>query len=99
MADQNNNPGQQALRHGWFSRENARYFITICSYGRSPILTKNRVPEIIFEVLKGLADEFDLIASVVMKDHLHFVIKIGGSTLASSIKRFKGQSAVQVNRH
>ena len=99
MADQKKNPGQRALRRGRFSQVHARYFITICSYDRTPILTRSGIPEILFEVLMSLSDDFDLIASVVMSDHLHFVIRIGESNLTAAIKRFKGRSAIQINRH
>jgi putative transposase len=92
-------PGQSALRRGRFSQENARYFLTLCTFNRMPILYEDGVPELIFHFLTDTGNDFDLVASVLMPDHLHCVLKLIDKNLSSSVRIFKGRSAITINRH
>jgi len=40
----------------------------------------------------------ELIASVVMSDHVHFVIRLKNPCLSKAMKTFKGRSALIINR-
>ena len=47
-------------------------FITIVTFNRIPILVKNI--ELVREALKSVKYKFDIVAGVVMPDHMHFII-------------------------
>jgi hypothetical protein len=64
-------PGYKSLRKGRISQENARYFVTLCTLKRQPVLCRDSVPEIVFETLQLCSEDFELIASVIMPDHVH----------------------------
>ena len=40
----------------------------------------------------------DLIASVIMSDHIHFIIKLKNDQLTSAIQEFKSKTAIRINR-
>jgi putative transposase len=92
-------PGQKALRRGRYSQKEARYFITFCSFTRAPILFHSGIPEIIFDSLINQSDEFDLIASVVMPDHVHVIIHLLNNNLSKTLQTFKSKSAIAINRN
>jgi putative transposase len=90
-------PGQQSLRRGRFSQENARYFITICTEKRARILSKSGLPGMIFKCLQEENELWELIASVVMADHIHFIVCLKIPSLSEGMKTFKGRSAAIIN--
>ena len=91
-------PGYQVLREGRISQTNARYFITICTLNREPILCQKDTPELVFEHLQHSQNTFYLIASVVMPDHLHMVVQLLSEGLSKAIQVFKSRSAISINR-
>ena len=90
--------GQHALRKGRFPQENARYFITVCTEKRARILSRSGLPGMIFKCLHEEKELWELIASIVMTDHIHFVICLKNPSLGKAMKTFKGRSAVIINR-
>jgi len=60
------------------------------------MLCEDEVPEIIFKSLTDMKDVFNLIALVVMPDHLHFIIKLKERTLAECIQMIKGVTAFKI---
>ena len=92
-------PGQKALRRGRYSQEAARYFITFCTFKRAPILLHDQISTIIFDCLTNQKNDFDLIASVVMPDHIHIVIRLLSDDLSKALQAFKSKAAISVNRH
>lgn len=94
----NTNAGNRALRRGRYSQDNARYFITICTNQRRRILYNEDIPEKLFDCLLKQEDKFDLVGSVVMPDHLHFIIRLKDPSLEECIRNFKGRSSYEINR-
>ena len=90
--------GNQALRKGRISQENARYFLTLCTCKREPVLCLKSIPELIFENLQLSWKRFELIASVVMPDHVHLVIQLHDRNLSQPMQVFKSRSAIAINR-
>ena len=82
-------PGYKSLRKGRYSQEHSRYFITTCTADRKPILLRDSIPKLLFSHLFDFGSHCELIASVVMPDHMHFVIKLGPVGLATCIQEFK----------
>lgn len=52
----------------------------------------------IFNCLQEEKEMCELIASVVMSDHVHFVIRLKNPCLSKAMKTFKGRSALIINR-
>lgn len=95
-------PGHHSLRDFRASIENRTYFITACSHNRLPLFESDTVAMVVFEHLHSIETDdqmADLLAAVVMPDHLHAIVTLRGSAqLASVMKRFRGASAQRVNR-
>ncbi|MDG2170240.1 MAG: transposase [Opitutales bacterium] len=89
--------GYQALRKGRFSQEGASYFLTVCTTNRQKILTEPGVPTDVFNALMKCKEIFDLVASVVMSDHIHIIIKLHGSSLTKAIQVLKSRSVIAIN--
>ena len=51
----------------------------------------------IFESLQDCGGSFDLIASVVMPDHVHLVIRLNEVSLTRANQDFKSRSAISIN--
>jgi REP element-mobilizing transposase RayT len=91
-------PDYQGLRKGRVSLENARYFITGCNKNRERILTKDLIPKYIFKSLQQCDASVELIALVVMLDHIHLVIRLKSGSLTTAIQSFKSRSAIAINK-
>jgi putative transposase len=91
-------PGHKALRRGRYSQPNARYFITLCTVERDPWLYADGIPEAVFDQLREKENGFELIASVVMPDHLHLLIELVTGDLTRAIQVFKSRSAIAINK-
>lgn len=90
--------GNRALRIGRVSQVNSRYFITTCTFQREAVLTQKGVPELIFEQLIDSKTLFQLIASVVMPDHVHLVFRLKEKSLSQVMQKLKGRIAIAVNK-
>jgi putative transposase len=94
--------GHRALRRWRVSLPNRTYFITACTHERVPLFQTPTTAGLIFSHLHKLetnSHAIDLVASVVMPDHLHAVFTLRGeSTLGEVMKYFRACSAQAVNR-
>jgi putative transposase len=91
-------PGNKALRRSRYSQAYARYFITICTNKRDPVLCCTAVPKLIFDLLNNTSGSFQLIASVVMPDHLHLILELKTAGLTKAMQAFKSCSAIAINK-
>ena len=91
-------PGYQALRKGRFSQEGASFFLTVCTTNRQKVLTEPSVPGAVFDSLMKCDGIFDLVASVVMPDHVHVILRLREDSLTHAIQVIKSRSAIAVNR-
>jgi putative transposase len=91
-------PGYRALRKGRISQVSARYFLTVCTFNRKPLLCSDSNPKLIFQSLQECHEVFELIAWVVMPDHMHLVIRLKEESLPLAMRALKSRSAIAVNR-
>ena len=94
--------GSRQLRVGRFSQPSTSYFLTICSQRGHGILAKQEIFDALLFHHKKLSFEkvWDSRVMVVMPDHLHMVIKLGGAqTLSGAVRLFKGRSSVDLRKH
>lgn len=79
------------LSHVWIN--NPRYFVTICTHKRNPILAEERVSEILRREWNGAWDRHGWAVGsyVVMPDHVHFFCTDGerGVTLSKFVGSWK----------
>ncbi|MDQ8184656.1 transposase, partial [Pelagicoccus sp. SDUM812002] len=86
----------QTLRRGRVSVPNARYFITICTRKRKPVLCRNEAWEEIMTQLEHQEAEgdFSLCCMVLMPDHVHVVFRLGTRLkLGQVVGKFKSRLA------
>lgn len=92
--------GHRALRRARVSVFEASYFTTACTDGRRPALESDEAAVIVFDTLHALETVhgvIQLVASVVMPDHVHLVFELRAGTVAAVMKRFRGASARLLN--
>lgn len=95
-------PGNSALRKGRCSVPGQIYFITFVTKNRNPIFSNWDLACAASRILadKSLWQDATLLTWVLMPDHFHGLVEIGeNKTLAEIIKRVKGTSAREINRH
>jgi putative transposase len=94
--------GHRALRRGRVSIPHRTYFITACTNERQWLFESSDAADLIFHHLHALetdAHAIELMASVVMPDHLHAIFRLcGADTLEVTLKHFRGSSAQAINR-
>lgn len=92
--------GQSALRRGRYSQPGGIYFVTIVTHQRIPWFQVFDFAVIMCRCLArpaGLGDAVNL-CWVVMPDHVHLLLQLGGMPLDRIVQRLKSQSARQLNR-
>jgi len=80
------------LRHARVSQAGARYFLTICTRNRVPVLTAPVNATRISDAFANLpsAGDFDLHAATIMPDHVHLLFTLGTRlTLGQTMAKFK----------
>ena len=90
------------LRKGRVSLAGNAYHVTICTHGREQWFKDIYTGRIPVKHLQQLQSEKEIntIAWVVMPDHVHLLFQLGQHhNLSEVIKRFKGRSAIDINRH
>lgn len=94
-------PGHRALRKGRASAAGQVYLVTTAAYRRNPFF---REWDVACEACRAItaaataADVF-LLCWVLMPDHWHGLLRVGGRTsLSSTMNRIKGCSAIAANR-
>ena len=67
------------LRWGRITAAGADYFATLCTQGRSPVLTRNATAERLLDVLGKMDSEVDihLLVATIMPDHVHLLFTLG----------------------
>ena len=85
------------LRHARISQAGMRYFLTICTQNRDPVLTSSveaaRISDA-FAILQSAGD-MDLHAATIMSDHLHLLFTLGsGLTPGQTMAKLKSSLAI-----
>lgn len=86
--------GRDRLVKGRLSIPHARYFLTICTKGRAPVLNRHSGIEIIRNALRAFHSEGDLTlhCATVMPDHCHLLFTLGERlTLSQTTSKLKRQ--------
>lgn len=94
-------PGQAALRRGRYSLGRGVYHLTTTTYAREPLFKDFGAARAVVRSLNAprLLKGTELIAWVVMPDHLHVLMQLGEADLLSAyVDRLKSASARSVNR-
>ena len=89
------------LAKGRFSSENQIYFITTVIHKRRKLFVNLELCRNIILQMKRLDDEgyVESIAWVIMPDHVHWLFTLKTDyDLATVVKKFKGQSARELNK-
>lgn len=90
------------LRKGRKSLSRYAYHVTLCTHNRLTWFNDFPTARMVVKALRALHDDKSLhsIAWVIMPDHVHLLFQLGQqSDLSAVIKRFKGVSAITINRH
>ena len=98
--NQNRNKGHKQLRKGRKSIPETYYHVTLVTDNRTPILTTQDIPEIIFNCFNWLETDKRLkwMCIMIMPDHIHVVFQLGNrQTLSQLIQTFKRFTANQIN--
>jgi len=88
--------GHAALRRGRVSIPGAEYFLTLCTDERGVGLTAPATAKSILAEADAMAADgtWELRCAVVMPDHLHLLIVLGGRlTLGKAVARLKSKTA------
>ena len=96
------NRGYRQLRKGRRSIPDTYYSLTLTTIDRKPLLANAEVADVIFEAFDWLETNkwCRWFCLVVMPDHIHTVIQLGGNkTLSRLIQSFKSFTARQINTH
>lgn len=68
--------------------ENNTVFITIVTYNRTPILIENI--KLLKDSLKNIKYKFEIIAGIILKDHIHLLIHVNSpNTIPKIVTSFK----------
>jgi len=92
-------PGHRALRKGRYSQVNGIYLLTTVTEQRVPWFQDITFAQIACRAAEDpacLADAQNL-CWVVMPDHVHLLLLLGGSSLSRVVQRFKAVSARRLN--
>ncbi len=75
------------------------YFVTTSTKRRLPVFSDPVVSRIVLETLKWLDEQgkVELIAAVIMPDHIHFVARLRNVTLPALMQSLKGFTSRKIN--
>ncbi len=93
--------GSGALRKGRVSIAHNVYAVTTITANRAPIFNCFELGRIVVNEMRNLHQNgyLDSLAFVVMPDHLHWLFQLGDKeSLSIVMKRFKGKSAMAINK-
>ncbi|MDX1507771.1 MAG: transposase [Woeseiaceae bacterium] len=93
-------PRGHRLRSGRHSSRGSVYFITSCCRDRSRVFDDPLAAAIVLRELRVASEvECKTLASVVMPDHIHWLLQITCDlSLSAIVGRFKGRSSRRVNQ-
>ncbi|HFT6994578.1 TPA: transposase [Stenotrophomonas maltophilia] len=89
------------LRYGRCSRSGNVYSLTTATFGREPLFADAANVAILIDTLRFVERRgfSHSLAWVVMPDHLHWLIKLRGGTLADCMALLKSRSGRLLNQH
>ena len=93
--------GHRELRKGRKSIPGTYYTITLATYKRTPILTIQDIPNIIYDTFDWLENDKQLkwMCIMVMPDHIHAVFQLGNKkTLSELVQSFRRFTANKINK-
>jgi putative transposase len=87
------------LRKGRFSQQGYWYFITTGTKSRLPVFSDPAASKTVMDCLKWLNEQgrINLIAAVVMPDHIHFAACLQNTTLPSLMHSLKSYTSNEIN--
>ncbi|WP_281796013.1 REP-associated tyrosine transposase [Desulforhabdus amnigena] len=90
---------QRNLRKGRFSQLGYAYFITTSTKTRLPLFSDPIASKIILDSLRWLNEQgkIELVAAMVMPDHIHFVARLQNPALPSLMHSFKSYTSNKIN--
>ena len=88
------------LRRGRFSEPGRLYMLTTITHQRKPLFRDFHHARLVVKHLRVSDDIQDCqsLAWVVMPDHLHWLIELKGTTLATLMRRFKSRSSLALHQ-
>jgi REP element-mobilizing transposase RayT len=89
------------LRRGRYSEPSREYLITAVVNNRAPVLADFLAARLLIHVMREMELRGDLrwLAWVIMPDHLHGLVALGGNgELSRQVGRLKAASAARINR-
>lgn len=83
-----------------FGQDNAIYFLTFCTFGRTKLLHLPGVPEMLIENLNFYASRIEkLVAYTIMPDHVHLIVEVGKViTLSAFLRDFKKRTSKEIKK-
>lgn len=92
--------GSKSLRKGRASILGQPYFITSTIHERKDLLSNNQANGIVAGALNWLQDNnrIDLLAYVIMPDHLHFIAILKSGTLPEIMHSLKSYTSKNINK-
>ncbi|GKT09324.1 transposase [Desulforhabdus sp. TSK] len=90
---------QRNLRKGRFSQLGNVYFITTGTKDRLPVFSNPAASKIVLDSLRWLNDQgkIELLAAMVMPDHVHFVARLRSTTLPSLMHSLKSFTSNKIH--
>ncbi len=88
------------LRKGRFSQANNHYFLTFNINGRQSHFLRSEIVDSFISVLKAYEGKStsELLAWVIMPDHFHCLLTLGGESLSAAVRNLKGSSSRVINK-
>ncbi len=88
------------LRKGRYSSNGGAYLLTTTTHGRKPIFREFQLACCAAREIRSISDSeiVEVIAWVVMPDHIHLLVVLNGDDLAALMRRLKSCSAIGINR-
>ena len=83
-----------------FQQDNSIYFLTFCTFRRSPVLLETGIPETLLENLRFYAPRLkNLIAYTIMPDHVHLLTEVETVFQMSAFLRdFKKRTSKEIKQ-
>jgi len=94
------NRGSKSLRKGRVSIPRQLYLITTATHKREALFNNKQVTDIVADALRWLHEHrrIDLVAYIIMPDHLHFIAGLLSGTLSDVMHSLKSFTAKNINK-
>ncbi len=89
-----------ALRLGRFSEPGRAYLLTAITHERLPVFNDWQAARLLIAEMRDAheAKAVESLAWVLMPDHLHWLVVLGGIPLHTLMQRIKSRSAIAINK-